>query len=152
MFDNRNVEDFRLSHIRGEDLMTLVSQLDGTGVIMDDAYRILKERKIDRDAKVNTHEFNFVDNGTRVLVVINDDRYAPLDQSREVGYHGRCFANFQHFRELDTETWETVFDWDTRDHVRLSESTMTDGSLGERCARWDFLYAASFPLCLSMSC
>lgn len=142
MFDNLNIEDFRVSDVQGEDLMTLVDQHTGKGAIINDEYQILERPRIDDAKNVNTHEFNFVDNGTRALVIKNDRRKAPLDQVREIGFDGPCSVDYEHFQELDTETWEVVFDWDSMDHVRLSESTWLESSVEDRCnSHWDFLYA-----------
>lgn len=148
MFDNRNVEDFRMSNVNGEDLMTLIYQDIGAGVIIDDGYEIRAEAKIDDAWTINTHELHFVDNGTRALVVKNDKREASLDQSQEVGFDGQCVAEYEHFLELDTETWEAVFDWDSKDHVRLNESTLTDSPVEDRCSDWDFLYYSPLTHCL----
>lgn len=145
VFDNRNVEDFRISNVRGEDLMTLVLLHKGTGVIIDGCYDIRETPKIDYPWRINTHEFHFVDNGTRALVIKNEEKHAPLDQSREVGFDGQCVVKYERLQELDTATWKTVFDWDSRDHVRLSESTLTDSPIKDRCSSWDFLYV-SLPL------
>lgn len=143
VFDNRNVEDFRISNVRGEDLMTLVLLHKGTGVIIDGGYDIRETPKIDYPWRINTHEFHFVDNGTRALVIKNEEKHAPLDQSREVGFDGQCVVKYERLQELDTATWKTVFDWDSRDHVRLSESTLTDSPIKDRCSSWDFLYDVS---------
>lgn len=146
MFDNRNVEDFRLSNVKGETLMTLIYQHTGAGIIMNASGEVLEEMQIDDASNVNTHEFHFVENGRRALVIKNDWREASLDESRGIGFDGQCVANFEHFLELDTETWETVFDWDSMDHVHLNESTLTEGSVEDRCSGWDFLYGSHVPI------
>ena len=140
MFDNRNVEDFRISNVNGRDLMTLLFQETGQGALINETYQIVEDPQIDDASNVNTHEFNFVQNGTRVLVIKNDEREASREQSEEIGFDGNCVAEYEHFQELDTETWEVVFDWDSKDHIRLNESTLTDESVEDRCWGWDFLY------------
>lgn len=146
MFDNRNVEDFRISNVEGEALMTLVYQDAGAGIIMNGSAEVREEAQIDEAWNVNTHEFYFVDNGRRVLVIKNEWREASLDESQEIGLDWQCVANYEHFLELDTETWETVFDWDSMDHVHLNESTLTEWSAEDRCGGWDFLYGSPIPL------
>lgn len=110
-------------------------------MLMDEMYEVIAKPEIDDPENVNTHEFNFVDGGKRVLVIKNDEREASREQSEEIGFDGNCVAKYEHFQELDTESWEVVFDWDSMDHVRLNESTLTEEEdLEDRCSGWDFLY------------
>ena len=152
MFDNRNIEDFRMSTVKGQDMMTLLSQETGKGALIDETYRIVEQPQIDDASIINTHEFHFIENGARVLLIKNDRREASREQSEEIGFDGNCVAEYEHFQELDTETWEVVFDWDSKDHVRLNESTFTDNAVEDRCQDYDFLYASHIPFYCSFCC
>lgn len=152
MFDNRNIEDFRMSTVKGQDMMTLLSQETGKGALIDETYRIVEQPQIDDASIINTHEFHFIQNGARVLLIKNDRREASREQSEEIGFDGNCVAEYEHFQELDTETWEVVFDWDSKDHVRLNESTFTDNAVEDRCQDYDFLYAFPHPFFIALFC
>lgn len=139
MFSKGNIEDFRMSNVNGENLMTLMDQGRGEGIIFDNHYEIRDVIHMDH---FNSHEFNFVENGTRTLVIKGNHKQATEEMSKKVGYHGRCGAAFDGFQELDvTNNYEPTFDWSSWDWIGLDESTLTEGSVNNRCGgNWDFLY------------
>ena len=110
-FSNGNIEDFRVSNVNGDCLMTMMSQRKGQGVMLDNSYQIVNTFQVDKPDKVNTHEFHFVQNGTRVLVIKNHGQKATKEMSKVVGYDGECQAGFDGFEEFDTKTWKSTFDW-----------------------------------------
>lgn len=141
-FNSSNVEDFRLSNVNGEYKMTLMSQMLGQGFIMDSNYKIVNRVHLDERVKnANTHEFNFVDGGSRVLVLKNHAQRATQEMSEVVGFDGECRCGFDGFEELDTSNWNSVFQFYSYGKIGLDESTMTDwGDVDERCrGRWDFM-------------
>lgn len=102
-------------------MLSLINFHEGTVWILDETYNLYKKINIgDRAAKlVNMHEFATVEDGTRALHMLRDDTFASMEDSKAVGYDGQCFADFDGFRELDVETWETTFQWSSAE-VRLS--------------------------------
>ena len=138
LFSKGNVEDFRLSNVRGEMLMTLMDQGRGEGIIFDNHYEIREVIKMDH---FNSHEFNFVENGTRVQVVKGDGRMSKREMSKAVGFNGECNVAFDNFEELDAENnWNPVFKWSSYGRVGLEESTLIEHSIQDRChGRWDYL-------------
>ena len=140
---NENVMDFRVSNVKGEDMLTLLFK--GTAFLIDDRYEIREKLEISEPWRADEHDFYFLDNGRRVLVFQKEERNATLDQSREVGFDGNCVVTYEQFQELDTETWQPVFYWDSMDHVPLIESTQENSFIEDRCAGWDYLYSVPLP-------
>ena len=139
-FSKGNVEDFRVSNVNGEYLMTLMSQNRGQGIILDSNYEILHALQVDNPGRINTHEFNFVENGTRALVIKSHPEKATRNMSMAVGYDGECQCGFDGFEEYDTTTWESTFDWRSYGKVGLDESTLTGAPVENRCRNgWDFM-------------
>lgn len=133
-----NVEDFRISNVRGELMMTMMDQKAGEGWIFDNHYEVREEHDF---THFNSHEFNFIDNGTKVLVVNSDRREASEEDSESIGFDGRCSVDFDFFQELDvTNDWEPLFVWESYGHIGLDESTLTDKAVNNRCGGgWDYL-------------
>lgn len=134
-----NVEDFRISNVNGEELMTLFAY-DKAHVLNND-YTIGMALDIEDQGTLNTHELNFVDNGTRVLFLRNGQEKVSRDESKSIGYHGECAVSFDGFSELDVTNsgWPEVFDWKSHGKIELKESTFVDGSAADRCGGWDYL-------------
>lgn len=144
MFGNRNVEDFRISNVRGEQLMTLMHQKEFAGFILDNDYTIRRKvEEVSNPGNINTHEFHFVEDGTEALVIKTDHKDASEEMSKAIGYDGTCKdLAFDKFQALDTKTWEVKFSWSSYDHIGLDESTLDDSSVEQRCSGgWDYVYA-----------
>lgn len=138
-FSKGNVEDFRISNVNGQYRMTMMSQMLGKGVIMDSSYQVLDTAEVDTHG-VNTHEFNFIENGTRALVIRSRGDHASRKESAKVGFHGRCHCAFDGFAELDTTTWNTTFEFKSKGKIGLDESTLTYGDVSQDCrGLWDFM-------------
>lgn len=110
-FDNSNTEDFKLSNVAGEEMFTVMDQSHWHGIIMDRHYDIKRRVKVVGPGRFNSHEFNFVENGTRALVVYNKREKASEEESALVGYEGQCIRGCNGIAEYDTTTWETTFVW-----------------------------------------
>ena len=138
-FSKGNVEDFRISNVRGEYLMTLMSQNRGEGIILDSNYEIKDVLVVDKP--INTHELNFVENGTRALIVTSHNKMkATKEMSKAIGYDGECSCAFDGIMEYDTSTWKPVFDWRSFGKIGLDESTLTGAPVEKRCdGNWDFM-------------
>ncbi|KAK3714801.1 hypothetical protein LTR37_007536 [Vermiconidia calcicola] len=143
-FSKGNVEDFRMSNVRGKNMMTLMSQGKGQGVILNNNYKIAETLQVDNPGSVNTHEFHFVENGTRALVIKSHRQKATKEMSKAVGYDGECDCQFDGFEEYDTTTWKSTFDWRSFGKVGLDESSLTGPPVAQRCRNgWDFIHANS---------
>lgn len=102
----------------------------------------------DGETKVNMHEFNVIDNGTRALMLTLEPIFTPLEVSQVVGFNKPCDAKYQGFREVDLEIPDSVspkelFHWEGIDHIQLDEPTFKthDGSIEQMCTKgWDILF------------
>ena len=143
MFDRGNIEDFRISNVKGEYLMTMMAQGRAQGIVLDSDYTIRKAFKFSKHGGgLNTHEFNFIENGTRTIYLNGGQRKASRKESKKVGFNGECSANYDGFSVLDVtkDDWPHVFDWDSYGKIGLDESTLTAGSPAGRCTGgWDFM-------------
>lgn len=139
-FSKGNVEDFRISNVNGEYRMTLMSQMLQEGVILDSSYQVVDKVRVDKEHGINTHEFNFIENGTRALVIQTRSDHASKKESEEVGFDGKCHCAFDGFVEFDTKTWKTTFEFRSQGKISLTESSLTNGDINNKCrGSWDFM-------------
>ncbi|EGP92037.1 uncharacterized protein MYCGRDRAFT_102821 [Zymoseptoria tritici IPO323] len=142
---NWDTLDFKMSNVRGEAMMTFMVQKMGEAFVLDNTYTVREKKKIGTLGKdFNSHELSFIANGTRALVLTEGRRAANELQTKTVGWHESCTVMFDGFRELDTETWNPVFSWNSYDHLSLNESSFLDGGVEKACKdswAWDFLHA-----------
>jgi len=144
---NWDVLDFKMSNVRGESLMTFLANRDGDGYIMDNTYTI--REKVDLGTlgvDFNSHEFNFIEGGKRAIVMDEGKKQATPEQTMAVEWDKNCTALFNGFKELDTTTWEPVFQWSSFEHIGLEESTFLDGGVSRWCTDswgWDFIHTNS---------
>lgn len=138
-FSKGNVEDFRISNVNGRYLMTLMSQNRGEGIILDSSYEIVDVLEVDKP--INTHELNFVENGTRALIVTSHNKVkATKEMSKAIGYDGECICAFDGIVEYDTSSWKKTWEWESFGNVGLDESTLTGAPVDRRCnGNWDFM-------------
>ena len=139
MFSKGNIEDFRVSNVNGEYLMTLMDQGRGDIIVFDNHYEIRDKISLDH---FNSHELNYVENGTRALIVRGGGRDSTKEMAKAIGWDGTCHAAFDKFAELDvTNNYETLFEWDSFGKIGLDESTLTEASVEKRCGHgnWDYL-------------
>lgn len=139
-FSKGNVEDFRVSNVRGQHLMTLMDQGPSAIVVMNHKYEIIEQQHFEA---FNSHELNFIQDGTRVLIIRGNRGRATLEASRQIGFDGECLVQFERFEELDVNNnYEVLFNWTSKDHLSLDESTITEAPVENRCSGspWDYLY------------
>ena len=141
MFSKGNIEDFRVSNVNGEFLMTLMDQGRGEAVIFDNHFEVRDLIKLDH---FNSHELNFVENGTRALLIRGNGKDATREMGQAIGWDEDrlCHAGFDRFEELDvTDNFKKVFGFSTFGNVGLDESTFTEHDLQTRCGKgsWDFM-------------
>ena len=139
-FSKGNVDDFRVSNVNGEYRMTMMSRALGKGVILDSSYQMVDEVQIDDQYGLNAHEFNFIENGTRALVIQTQNRYASKKESEKVGFEGYCRCAFDGFEELNTSNWKSTFRFSSLGMIRLFESSLNNGEIQKHCTRgWGFV-------------
>lgn len=148
MFDNMSVMDFRISKYHGNNMISLIRPEERTGLIMDNQFNIVENEAIDG---FNMHDFNFIENGARALVITRGVKNASEEDSRATGLeNGLCEANFHGIEEIDTETWQPVWNWTSWGHIALEETTFKYGPATARCeagGEWDFLHANAVDKC-----
>lgn len=136
--------DFKLSNVRGEDMLTFLVHRQGDAYIMDNTLSI--NEKVDLGALgdgFNSHEFNFIENGTRAIIIHEERRDATKDQAMAIEWEKNCRTLFNGFKELHTDTWKPAHEWSSFGHVGLDESTFTDGGAEEYCNQqwgWDYIH------------
>lgn len=146
MNDDRNIMDFKLSNVRGEDRLTMMLPPDEDGLILDNHYQILEKVPVGIKGKtLNMHEFSFSRDGASLLLMKRNLTHASRAQSEEIGFQGECSIMFAGFEERDAETWETKFEWTSDGVVPLDESTY-GGPVKDRCTggNWDYLHSNAF--------
>ena len=140
MFHDGNIEDFRLSNVNGKELITLMDQRSARGVFMDNHYQVVQQREASGPGFFNSHEFNFVDNGKKALIVYTKGNLASKKESKSVGFRGRCRVDCNGIAEYDVKTWKTTFEWSSCDHITLDESTLTQLDMDDQCrGAWDYV-------------
>jgi hypothetical protein len=115
----------------------------GQAVVLGSDYQIEHTLQVDAPARVNTHELNFVENGTRALVIKSHRQEGTKEMSKAIGYDGKCVGQFDGFEEYDTRTWKSVFDWRSFGKVGFDESSLTAKPVEKRCNGWDFIHSNS---------
>ena len=122
LFKGYNFKDFRVSSINGEPMLTGVYEHDHVDIVIDNTYRIVEKSAPEEDpVRVNIHDFNTVDDGTRALAMTHYDAKAEQDEADDVGLNVECRVDWIGFEEYDTTTWERTFSWNSKGHVHLSE-------------------------------
>jgi hypothetical protein len=92
MFGHWNVFDFKLRLINGQQKMTLLSQHDKKGHILNDNYEVEREVPMvtEKHQIPDMHAFNVLDQGRSALVIDSQPWNGSLDESHELGYVGPC--------------------------------------------------------------
>ena len=143
--NGKNAHGFELQNVRGEDVMTLLDRDQGTGVMLDDHFEIRDTITIDTPSHMNAHEFRFVDEGKRAVIINTWNEVSSIEDARTVGHDGGpCHGAYDGIREYDTKTWEVVWEWSPLGRIALTESTHDiDVGIEKRCnaehGGWDFM-------------
>jgi hypothetical protein len=148
MWDDRNIMDFTLSNVRGEKRLTMMLPPEEDGLILDNHYRITEKVPVGiKGETLNMHEFRFADDGDSLLLLTRNITFSTKEQAKAIGYEGECHISFDGFKEVDTTSWETRFEWSSSDHITLDESTMTSSPAKDRCEgpHWDYLFVNLYP-------
>lgn len=138
------VSDFRVSKVRGQDMLSFLYPQNRSFVVLDNHFNIFKELEIspsDTSEMFNMHELNFVNDGSRALFFDDRPKHLSKKQSEAFGFiNGTCFVQESTFRETDLmEDWRFVYRWSATKRIDLTESTATEGTVEERCNNTDHI-------------
>lgn len=132
--------------------LTFLVQKTGEAVVLDEMYQVRERRKVGKGGgNFNSHELHFLGDGdgTKVVVMHETHRTASSEEIRGLSSSSMnettspCKVQWDGFRVLDTLTWETMFEWNSYNHVKLSESTFLDGGINTLCSNpwpWDAMH------------
>lgn len=143
LFSNGNIEDFRISNVNGEDMMTVMDQRHSKGVFIDNHFNVRDRRQASgpEQGTFNSHEFHFVENGTKALVVWSKNKdYTDSETMEAIGLDKVCTVACDGINEYDVASWKSTFEWTSCGHIGLEESTYKTGFYEKQCAhRWDYV-------------
>ncbi len=141
----KRVMDFRTQAYQGQTVLTwwegTVTSAGygrGQGVIADTSYRRLHTVRAGRGLDADLHEFFLTPQGTAFLTAY---RTAPADLSG-LGGPARGFVLAGVVQEIDVATGRVLFDWDSLDHVPLSD-TRRAFSGGTQASPFDYFHINS---------
>ncbi|EMF17878.1 uncharacterized protein SEPMUDRAFT_153714 [Sphaerulina musiva SO2202] len=137
--------------------LTFLVQKTGEAVVLDEMYQVRERRKVGKGGgNFNSHELHFLgdgddgdDDGTKVVVMHETHRTVPSEEIRGLSSSSMnettspCKVQWDGFRVLNTLTWETIFEWNSYNHVKLTESTFLDGGIESLCSNpwpWDAMH------------
>ncbi|EAW06851.1 uncharacterized protein ACLA_085460 [Aspergillus clavatus NRRL 1] len=148
MFDNRNVFDFKAVHSIGrEPHLSLVWQSSwdgidsGHGVILKNNYEITNQLPFRPElGAFDIHEFNILNDGKSGLAITYRERETGMEDLARPDERTAILSGG--FVELDINTAETTFEWDSFQNVPLSESNRYGfNSKPEGRPGWDYVHA-----------
>ncbi len=147
LFEDGNIEDFRLSSVDGEEMMTLMDQRHAKGVFINKNFTV-RDRKTASGPEMwtfNSHEFHFVENGTKALVVwTKGGEFSKAEAEKSFGFGKECPVACDGIHEYDVKTWESSWQWTSCDHIGMEESSYKTEFLEQQCSgRWDYVHANS---------
>ncbi|KAF2084729.1 hypothetical protein K490DRAFT_68486 [Saccharata proteae CBS 121410] len=117
----------------------------GHGMIYDNTYTAVKSIQIGEDGfDVDQHEFNMLDDGYSALVTAY--KQIPYDLSDYNITTGVGYLMTGVFQEIEVETGNVLFNWNSLDHVPLNESVVlpngsdTSGTGLTASTAWDYFH------------
>lgn len=140
------IDDFRISNVNGEYLPTLIHYERGAAKIMKTSYGVRNQIRLGDPRMINQHEFNFVDNGTRAIVVRTKRDKPTTEDIEALGITSpNCKIDYDGFEEFDTSNWASTYKWNALGHIALNESIHDDGtSVQHKCdSGYDYLHINS---------
>ena len=122
-----------MSRVDGKDRLSFIwpknSERQEGGYILDEHYDVYKvlDMRGDYQKRPNMHDFNLIDDGKRALMLTmpyqNDSHITVPGE-----FDGECKVERQGFKELDVNTGETLFLWNSEGHLAVEESTYFAGT------------------------
>src|ERR1700761_402560 len=105
-WDNINIMDFKLSRVRGKDMLTMMFPVEADGIVLDNHYNEVDRVPVGITGKtLNMHELNFVENGASLLLLKRNITRATKEMSKVIGYEGNCQVIFSSFEDISTANW-----------------------------------------------
>ncbi|KAK3702090.1 hypothetical protein LTR37_015065 [Vermiconidia calcicola] len=144
-FNGFNAFGFTKTQFEGQDMLSMVYRHE-FGAILDNNYSVHKKAYVEPDVDFNMHEFNVVDNSSRLLLMRTKTKRTSREISAEVGYDGKCNVRFYGFEERDSETLEPTFTWLAEGIIPLDESMIDDKPFEHLCTDdggWDYVHCNS---------
>lgn len=145
MLNGFDVFGFTKTTFEGKDMLSMVYRHQ-YGAILDESYRIHQKAHVESGFDYNMHEFNIVENGTRLLMMRTKTKQTSTEISSQVGYDGNCNVRFYGFEERDAQTMEPTFTWLSEGHIPLDDTMMDDRPMEDFCTDpdgWDYLHCNS---------
>lgn len=93
----------------------------GTSYIADSSYKVIAEVKAGNGAETDLHEFNLTPQGTALLTA---HRQLPANLS-SLGGPKKTSVMESVAQEIDIATGKVIFEWNSLDHVPMTESQQT---------------------------
>jgi hypothetical protein len=110
---------------------------EGVAIIADDTYRVTHTIHAHNGLQVDEHEFNISPQGTALVSAFHKQRY---DLSK-LGGPKRGWLLSGQAQEIDIETGELLFSWDSLDHVGFDETYLPVlGGHGSRSMPYDYFH------------
>jgi len=120
-------KDLNVQEYRGEPVLTWWANTrpspdptagEGLGYIADSTYRVIAKVAAGNGLMADFHEFNLTSRGT-ALITARRSRRANLSK---LGGSAKGYAWSGVAQEIDIATGKVVFEWDSLDHVELTET------------------------------
>ena len=140
--------DFTVQQYRGQPVLTwsagsvnAAGVTTGTSYIADSSYRVIATVKAGNRAQTDLHEFNLTPQGTALITA---HRKVPADLSPLGGpANGAVLCSIA--QEIDVATGKVIFEWNSLDHVQLTESHQVLAG-GTAQAPYDYFHINSIAL------
>lgn len=143
--DNRNAWDFRLTTFHDSPALTFIlgrerrlsGSRDGAGMILDTSYQTRSTVNFtDKGDIMDMHEFNLVDGRTSLSIFTKREEANNISSLMPPLQKGWIMQTG--FREIDIDSGNVVMEWQTKDHISLTESfTEPPPGFGAIGVSWD---------------
>jgi hypothetical protein len=141
--DGVRVNDFRVQEYRGKPVLTWWEGRSsrghgqGTGVIADTSYRIIKRIRARDPYDLDLHEFKLTDRGTALVTIYHTTRR----DLRSVGGRRNAKVIDGIIQEIDVRSGRTLFTWHSLGNIALKESYRPLPE--KRSDAWDYFHPNS---------
>jgi hypothetical protein len=110
---------------------------EGVAIMADDSYRVTHTIHAHNGLQVDEHEFNISPQGTALVSAFHKQRY---DLSK-LGGPRRGWLLSGQAQEIDIETGELLFSWESLDHVGFDETYLpVQGGHGTKSKPYDYFH------------
>ena len=142
--DGEPTTDFRVQRYQGEPVLTWwegaankYGEGRGQGVIVDRNYKTIATVQAGNDEFVDLHEFLLTDRGTALVTI-----YSRAERDL-TAFGGKRDGTVTQgiVQEIDVESGEVLFEWESLDHVELAESHWPQPSKDQ--PSWDYFHINS---------